>query len=199
MERGDGQALVVVVATATALLAQARAHPPEGSREGQPVEDHVTYFREEGTLRDAILWPHDSPLSILNTLTRSNAWTTWPESWYEGYLSPETQRMQIAEQLVRLVKTVYTADTGPLTDEEFAEAIGLLKELNLEPWGLANGLEHAEKLGVASRVVRYNYGAIEGEPSFPMTNFGGNLAYEAGSTPGPRGVMGNAQTHCDDA
>ena len=29
-----------------------------------------------------------------------------------------------------------------------------------------------------------------------MTNFGGKAAYEGGSEPGPRGVMGNAQTHC---
>jgi hypothetical protein len=29
-----------------------------------------------------------------------------------------------------------------------------------------------------------------------MSNFGGNTAYEGGALPGPRGVMGNAQTHC---
>ena len=29
-----------------------------------------------------------------------------------------------------------------------------------------------------------------------MTNFGDNRAYQAGARPGPRGVMGNAQTHC---
>ena len=28
-----------------------------------------------------------------------------------------------------------------------------------------------------------------------MTNFGGDAAYDGGSHPGPRGVMGNAQTH----
>src|ERR1019366_7247365 len=31
---------------------------------------------------------------------------------------------------------------------------------------------------------------------FPMCNFGGTLASEGGAQPGPRGVMGNAQTHC---
>ena len=29
-----------------------------------------------------------------------------------------------------------------------------------------------------------------------MGNFGANRAYEGGALPGPRGVMGNAQTHC---
>lgn len=45
-------------------------------------------------------------------------------------------------------------------------------------------------------MVSFNYGRIEGEPSFPLTNFGGDSAREGGSAPGPRGVMGNAQTHC---
>lgn len=51
-----------------------------------------------------------------------------------------------------------------------------LKALNPEPWGIANGLPYAEKLGLADRVVSFNYGRIEGEPSFPLTNFGGNTA-----------------------
>jgi hypothetical protein len=44
--------------------------------------------------------------------------------------------------------------------------------------------------------VGFSYGAIEGEPSFPITNFGGDGACKAGGTKAPRGVMGNAQTHC---
>jgi len=76
------------------------------------------------------------------------------------------------------------------------DAVERFRELNPEPWGLANGLEYAAKLGLSSRVISYNYGQIEGEPSFPLTNFGGAGAYEAGAHPGPRGVMGNAQTHC---
>ncbi len=38
---------------------------------------------------------------------------------------------------------------------------------------MANGLEQATKLGIADRVMSFNYGRIEGEPSFPMGNFGG--------------------------
>lgn len=81
-------------------------------------------------------------------------------------------------------------------ESEYLDAITRLSKTNPEPWGLANGLPYAEKLGLASRVISFNYGRIEGEPSFPMTNFGGDAAYEGGRHPGPRGVMGNAQTHC---
>jgi hypothetical protein len=82
------------------------------------------------------------------------------------------------------------------TEAEFGEALSLLRDRNPEPWGLANGLPCAQALGMAERVILFSYGAIEGEPSFPLTNFGGEGAYQAGSQPGPRGVMGNAQTHC---
>jgi len=88
--------------------------------------------------------------------------------------------------------------TGKLwkSDAELLDTVTRFRELNPEPWGFANGLEYAEKLGLGGRVISYNYGQIEGEPSFPLTNFGGTGAYEAGAHPGPRGVMGNAQTHC---
>ncbi|MCS6862970.1 MAG: hypothetical protein NZT92_21920, partial [Abditibacteriales bacterium] len=66
------------------------------------------------------------------------------------------------------------------TDEEHLETLTRLKAINPEPWGLANGLPFAEKLGIAEKVINFNYGRIEGEPSFPMTNFGGTAAYEGG-------------------
>jgi hypothetical protein len=84
----------------------------------------------------------------------------------------------------------------PCTDPERLDTLALLKAKNPEPWGIANGLPQAKELGIANRVMSFNYGRIEGEPSFPMGNFGGNTAYEGGAAPGPRGVMGNAQTHC---
>lgn len=90
-------------------------------------------------------------------------------------------------------------ETGKLllgTPEEQLDTLTRLKSADPEPWGLANGLAYAEQLGVADRVISFNYGRIEGEPSFPMTNFGGTGASEGGAAPGPRGVMGNAQTHC---
>jgi hypothetical protein len=82
------------------------------------------------------------------------------------------------------------------TEAEFVEALTMLKELDPKPWGIANGLKYAEKVGVADKVIAYNYGRIEGEPSMPMTRFDVAGAYEAGKSKGPRGVMGNAQTHC---
>jgi hypothetical protein len=82
------------------------------------------------------------------------------------------------------------------TDEENTDCLTRLAQANPEPWGVANGLPLMEKLGMAHRVISFNYGRIEGEPSFPLTNFGGNNAWEGGNAPGPRGVMGNAQTHC---
>lgn len=82
------------------------------------------------------------------------------------------------------------------TEANYLDTLSRLKKLDPEPWGLANGLPYAEKLNIASRVITYNYGRIEAEPSMPMTNFGGDAAYDGGSHPGPRGVMGNAQTHC---
>lgn len=83
-------------------------------------------------------------------------------------------------------------------DEEFHEALQLLKKLNPAPWSLASGFQYAEKIGLASRVLILNYGRIEGEPSFPLTNFGGDAAYQGGrGKNGPGlGVLGNAQTHC---
>ena len=82
------------------------------------------------------------------------------------------------------------------TEEEFVEALNELKRLDPKPWGIANGLKYAEKAGVANKVVAYNYGTIEGEPSMPMTRFDYQGAYEAGKNKAPRGVMGNSQTHC---
>ena len=90
-------------------------------------------------------------------------------------------------------------ETGKLllgTPEEQQDTLTQLKAINPEPWGLANGLAYAEKLGIPEKVISFNYGRIEGEPSFPMTNFSGQSAYEGGKAPTARGVMGNAQTHC---
>jgi len=72
-------------------------------------------------------------------------------------------------------------ETGKLAFSSEAEQMDVLmrlKALNPEPWGIANGLEFAKKAGIAGRVISFNYGRIEGEPSFPMSNFGGNAAYD---------------------
>lgn len=92
-----------------------------------------------------------------------------------------------------------TARVQESSPSEFEDVLKQLAELNPEPWGLATPgwhLEQIRKAGLDSRVIQLRYGAIEGEPAFPVTNFGGDRAYDAGSGAGPRGVMGNAQTHC---
>lgn len=81
---------------------------------------------------------------------------------------------------------------------EIQEAIQLLAKVNPEPWGLASGRGPgvADELGMSDRVLSYQYGAIEGEPSFPMLNFGTERAYAVGKDKGVRGTLGNSQTHC---
>ena len=59
-----------------------------------------------------------------------------------------------------------------------------------------NGSSPCGKDGARATSLAFNYGAIEGEPSFPMTNFGGKAAFNAGAARAPGGVVGNAQTHC---
>jgi hypothetical protein len=81
-------------------------------------------------------------------------------------------------------------------EAEFLDVLGQLKERSPDPWGLLNGVEYARKTGLESRVLALHYGAIEGEPAMPLTRFDWQGAYAAGKDRGPRGVMGNAQTHC---
>jgi hypothetical protein len=91
---------------------------------------------------------------------------------------------------------------------EVADLLAKLEAADPAPWGISvhslgrhADLEVARERGLESRAVFFNYGAIEGEPTFPMTNFGGDSAFQAGrfragEATGARGVVGNAQTHC---
>jgi hypothetical protein len=96
---------------------------------------------------------------------------------------------------------------------EVADLLAKLEAADPAPWGISvhslgrhADLEVARERGLESRAVFFNYGAIEGEPTFPMTNFGGDNAFQAGRfeanqlradrAVGARGVVGNAQTHC---
>ncbi len=89
---------------------------------------------------------------------------------------------------------------------EAEDILGKLKKLRMDPWRITihtyhpppNGtdLALAEKMGLASNALTFNYGALEAEPSFPLTNFGGDAAFKAGQLSAPGGVVGNAQTHC---
>jgi hypothetical protein len=91
---------------------------------------------------------------------------------------------------------------------EVADLLTKLEAADPAPWGISvhslgrhADLEVARERGLESRAVFFNYGAIEGEPTFPMTNFGGENAFQAGrfrmdEATDARGVVGNAQTHC---
>jgi hypothetical protein len=101
---------------------------------------------------------------------------------------------------------------GMGTQKEFSETLDALKKLNLAPWGLVDGLQSkaliqwagdrktayytgmVKRLGFAPLAMALDYGAIEHEPSMPMTNFGNDIAYESGLRKEPRGVMGNVET-----
>jgi hypothetical protein len=90
-----------------------------------------------------------------------------------------------------------TGKFGWSTPAEYDQAITLASRAGLQPWGLAGARREAfDKPEWRSRAIAFNYGRIESEPSFPMTNFGGTAAHDAGADPLPGGVMGNAQTHC---
>lgn len=82
--------------------------------------------------------------------------------------------------------------------EEVEGALKMLAKANPEPWGILSGWgpDKWDAIGLHDRVISFSYGAIEGEPTFPMTNFGGDSAWKAGSASGALGVMGNSQTHC---
>src|SRR5690606_31047936 len=69
---------------------------------------------------------------------------------------------------------------------EIMDAISLLSRQRMEPWGVGSGYGPgiADSLGMGNRVITYNYGAIEGEPSFPFTLYGGDRAYNGGKNGG---------------
>jgi len=86
---------------------------------------------------------------------------------------------------------------------DFEDTLTLLQSRMPEPWWVTGWLDLHEqaldRLGLAERAMLYPYGAIEGEPVFPLTVCYGGI--EDRLTPGalaryPLGVMGNAQTHC---
>jgi len=87
--------------------------------------------------------------------------------------------------------------------DEVTDLLTKLKAVNPAPWGISvhslgghEDIKVARELGLESRAVYFNYGAIEGEPIFPLTNFGGETSFKAGQVTEARGVVGNAQTHC---
>jgi hypothetical protein len=134
----------------------------------------------------------------------------YPGSTISEFVNLLAEHRKMLDQLRPGIELIYWMHAGwrgwcrfyeqgrliPGTEEEHLDTLSRLVALNPEPWGLANGMPYARELGIADKVINFNYGVIEGEPSFPMTSFGGTEAYDGGRSAAMRGVMGNAQTHC---
>lgn len=86
---------------------------------------------------------------------------------------------------------------------DWAEVVGDLCTTPDEPWRLlvcwGGHRELAERLGIENRSVYYPYGAVEGEPTVPLTNCDpGGVERALSGYPWGRpylGCMANAQTH----
>ena len=134
----------------------------------------------------------------------------YPGSTNQEFVDLMVRHRQLFDQFRPGIELIYWMHAGWLgynrfyqtgvlefsTPEENADCLRRLADAAPEPWSIANGYEVACSVGLEHKVMSYNYGRIEGEPSYPRTNWTGAYAYEGGSAPGPLGVMGNAQTHC---
>jgi len=88
--------------------------------------------------------------------------------------------------------------------EGFQETLRMMQAEVPEPWSVftmrKEHREAVEALGLRDKAMAFPYGLIEGEPTFPLTNFS-PAELENGVTAAlalrePRGIMANAQTHC---
>jgi hypothetical protein len=85
----------------------------------------------------------------------------------------------------------------------FEQTLSAMKRKIAEPWGvLASSAEHVkatDELGLADKRLFFPYGIVEGEPSFPLTNFDPKacaaVMQNLKGSRFPRGFMANAQTH----
>jgi hypothetical protein len=106
----------------------------------------------------------------------------------------------------RLYQTGDRGNHGWGTPAEADDILTRMKKLDPKPWAITthtvgdppNGtnLKLAAKFGLAETALAFNYNGIEYEPSFPMTNFGDDAAFESGRAVAPGGNLANAQTHC---
>ena len=88
--------------------------------------------------------------------------------------------------------------------EDFEPVLQMLTDRIADPWGVLCGFppHHTitERLKMTARRLYFPYGVIEAEPTFPLTNVyvreieKALAPYSVRSF--PRGIMGNAQTHC---
>ena len=79
----------------------------------QAVDEHVSYFREHGTVRRTPLRPTDSPLQTLEKLSRSEEWVAWLKEQDPSAIGRDSRKKHVADQLLHLVDTVYPTKSGP--------------------------------------------------------------------------------------
>ena len=88
--------------------------------------------------------------------------------------------------------------------DEFAHVLSLMADRIAEPWSLyASTDAHnaaIDSLGLRDKAMWFPYGVIEGEPTFPLTNWDPAALVSTYTADRlacyPRGVMGNCQSHC---
>jgi hypothetical protein len=136
----------------------------------------------------------------------------WPYSTNLDFVSILRSHRYIMNEVNPEMELVYWAgfgweayarfyETGEIkrgTEDEFDQTVHMIAANHLEPWWIASMNEPnlTSTLNMPQRILSFNYGKIEGEPSFPLTNFGDTIAYEGGKLGGQLGVLGNSQTHC---
>lgn len=88
--------------------------------------------------------------------------------------------------------------------DDFSETLTLMNQMIEPPWSVHGWLDKhtsaIRSVGVPGGAMFYPYGVIEGEPTFPLTNWNpANVARRVAEWDRDvygRGIMGNAQTHC---
>lgn len=113
-------------------------------RPEQP-ESHLGYFREHGILRNKPLMPTNAPLEALERFLESPGWIFTDQS---DRSDDHRGRHRLGNQLLRLLDTVYRAETGvyggmlPFGDDEAKRRQEILSEVsNLRiGWDLTNNI-----------------------------------------------------------
>lgn len=135
-----------------------------------------------------LLWRH---LDVIKEYNPNGKLFYWMHVGWEAY-----NRMWKAIQ-----------DTGVADIEwspkDFIETVNLLMERPEEPWAITAGIpdhfEAVRKFGIGDRTLFYRYGIVEGEPTFPLTNYFPEYIEDGISFYDPSlmqlGAMANSQTH----
>ena len=117
-------------------------------------------------------------------------WENYNRFWKQAHERPRGEQVRIEHEL-------------RIEEPTFLHTLELMKRRIAEPSGVLASMDPhltaTEKLDLVGKRWFYPYGVIEGEPTFPLTNY--DPAHVAASLAGysperfPRGVMANAQNH----